>query len=164
MLGAWAIPACAQGTSALDNDAKRAYDRLIAAVPAANAIGKRAVAVLVFPKVTREGGQHSEGVLMRGGRPVGYYSNDGGSSALQTGAQQFGYALFFMNDKSLNALTEASGFEVGIGPSVVVVDQGMAKSATSITMRDEIYAFIFGQKGLMAGIGLQGNKITKLAQ
>ena len=80
------------------------------------------------------------------------------------GAQQFGYAMFFMNEKPLAALTAASGFEVGVGPGVVVVDQGMAKSATSITMKDDIYAFVFGQHGLMAGVGLQGNKITKLAK
>ena len=72
--------------------------------------------------------------------------------------------MFFMNDGALKALTDSSGFEVGVGPSVVVVDEGMAKSATTITMKNDIYAFVFGQKGLMAGVGLQGNKITKLAK
>jgi lipid-binding SYLF domain-containing protein len=81
---------------------------------------------------------------------------------LQAGAQQFGYALFFVNEKALKALTETGGFEIGVGPSVVVVDEGMGKSATSITMKDDVYAFIFGQKGLMGGVGLQGNKITRL--
>ncbi|HPU80254.1 YSC84-related protein, partial [Accumulibacter sp.] len=93
-----------------------------------------------------------------------HYSTTGASYGLQAGAQQFGYAMFFMNEKALNALTENDGFEVGVGPSVVVVDEGMAKSATSMTTKDDIYAFIFSQKGLMAGIGLQGNKITKLAK
>jgi lipid-binding SYLF domain-containing protein len=72
--------------------------------------------------------------------------------------------MFFMNDPSLNALTETNGFEVGVGPSVVVVDEGMGKSLTSMNAKEDVYAFIFGQKGLMAGIGLQGNKITQLAQ
>jgi lipid-binding SYLF domain-containing protein len=71
--------------------------------------------------------------------------------------------MFFMNEKSLNALNQNDGFEVGVGPSVVVVDQGMGKSLTTTTAKDDIYAFIFSQKGLMAGIGLQGNKITRLA-
>jgi lipid-binding SYLF domain-containing protein len=44
----------------------------------------------------------------------------------------------------------------------VVVDQGMAKSTTTTTMRDDVYAFVFSQKGLMAGVGLQGNKITRI--
>lgn len=166
VLSALAIPASAQGRPGLDADAKRVYSKLVASVPAANAVAKHAVAVLVFPKITKAGlvvgGQYGEGVLMRSGKPVAYYSNAGASYGLQAGAQQFGYAMFFMNDKALSALTDTDGFEVGVGPSVVVVDQGMAKSATSITMQDDVYAFIFGQRGLMAGMGLQGNKITKL--
>jgi lipid-binding SYLF domain-containing protein len=72
--------------------------------------------------------------------------------------------MFFMNEKALKTLTETDGFEVGVGPSVVVVDEGMGKSATSITLKDDVYAFVFGQKGLMGGIGVQGNKITALAK
>jgi lipid-binding SYLF domain-containing protein len=81
---------------------------------------------------------------------------------LQAGAQQFGYAMFLMNDKAVSALSANEGFEVGVGPSVVVVDEGKAKTMTTTTAKDDIYAFIFGQKGLMAGLGIQGNKITRL--
>jgi lipid-binding SYLF domain-containing protein len=70
--------------------------------------------------------------------------------------------MFFMNEKALQELDKASGFEIGVGPSVVVMDEGMAKSSTTTTMKEDIYAFIFGQKGLMAGLGIQGNKITKI--
>jgi lipid-binding SYLF domain-containing protein len=82
---------------------------------------------------------------------------------LQAGAQKFGYALFFMNDNAVSQLDKSDGFEVGVGPSVVVVDQGMAKNVTTTTMQDDIYAFVFGQKGLMAGVGLQGNKVKRIA-
>ena len=168
MLAAMSTAASADEWSTLNADAKRAYSRLVSTVPAAKAISERAVAVLVFPTITKAGlvvgGQYGKGVLMRGGKAVGYYNTAGASYGLQAGAQQFGYAMFFMNDNSLKALTESDGFEIGVGPSVVVVDEGMAKSATSMTMKDDVYAFIFGQKGLMAGIGLQGNKITKLAK
>ena len=71
--------------------------------------------------------------------------------------------MFFMNDAALKQLDKAEGFEIGVGPSVVVVDEGMAKTTTTTTMKDDIYAFIFGQKGLMAGLGVQGNKITKIS-
>ena len=67
-----------------------------------------------------------------------------------------------MNEKALASLDASSGFEVGVGPSVVVVDEGMAKNATTKTLTDDVYAFVFGQKGLMAGLGLQGNKISKI--
>jgi lipid-binding SYLF domain-containing protein len=70
--------------------------------------------------------------------------------------------MFFMNDKALEQLDKANGFEVGVGPSVVMMDEGKAKSMTTTTAKDDIYAFIFGQKGLMAGIGIQGNKIDKI--
>lgn len=160
------MSASAQGRGALEADAKRAYNSLVARVPAAKALGKDAVAVLVFPKITKAGlvigGQFGEGVLLKRGKPAGYYSNAGASYGLQAGAQQFGYAMFFMNDKALNALTETDGFEVGVGPSVVVVDEGMGKSLTSMNAKQDVYAFIFGQRGLMAGIGIQGNKISKL--
>jgi len=162
------LPASAQSRGALEADARKAYNSLIVKVPAAKAIGKNAVAVLVFPKITKAGlmvgGQSGDGVLLKEGKATAYYNTSGVSYGLQAGAQQFGYAMFFMNEKSLNALNETSGFEVGVGPSVVIVDEGMAKSATSITMKDDVYAFVFGQKGLMAGVGLQGNKITRLAK
>ena len=161
-----ALSASAQGPGALEADAKRVYNNLVARVPAAKALGKDAVAVLVFPKITKAGfvigGQYGEGALLKGGKAAGYYSTAGASYGLQAGAQQFGYAMFFMNENSLRTLTETNGFEVGVGPSVVVVDEGMGKSLTSMTAKDDIYAFIFSQRGLMAGIGLQGNKITRL--
>jgi len=70
--------------------------------------------------------------------------------------------MFFMTNMALQALDKADGFEVGVGPSVVVTDKGMAKPTTTTTMKDDIYAFIVGQQGLMAGLGIHGNKITNI--
>jgi len=70
--------------------------------------------------------------------------------------------MFMMTDKAVSALAANEGFEVGVGPSVVVIDEGKAKTMTTTTAKDDIYAFIFGQKGLMADLGMQGNKITRL--
>lgn len=152
--------------SKLAADSRATLNKLYAKVAGAKAIGAKAVAVLVFPKVTKAGlmigGQYGEGTLFRNDKVVAYYSTAGASYGLQAGAQTYGYAMFFMNDKALAQLDAAQGFEVGVGPSVVVMDEGMAKSTTSTTMKDDIYAFIFGQQGLMAGLGLQGNKISKL--
>jgi lipid-binding SYLF domain-containing protein len=158
----------AKNTAAtLNSDGQKALNSLYAKVPAAKAIGGKASAVLVFPKVTKAGlgigGQYGEGVLLKGGKPVAYYSTAGLSTGLQVGAQTYGYAMFFMNDAAVKSLDKAEGFEVGVGPSVVVMDEGKAKTTTSTTaMNDDVYAFIFGQKGLMAGLGLQGNKISKI--
>jgi lipid-binding SYLF domain-containing protein len=158
--------AFAADRATLERSARNVYNKLLATVPAAKSLSGDATAVLVFPKVTKAGlivgGQYGEGVLFRQGKAIGYYSTAGASYGLQAGAQQYGYAMFLMNEKAVAALGSNEGFEVGVGPSVVVVDQGMAKSVTTTTARDDIYAFIFSQKGLMAGIGLQGNKITRL--
>jgi lipid-binding SYLF domain-containing protein len=67
-----------------------------------------------------------------------------------------------MTDSGMNWLDKSDGWELGIGPSIVVVDAGLAKSLTTTTAKDDIYAFFFDQKGLMAGLGLQGSKISKI--
>ena len=145
---------------------KAALQQLYGSVPLAKELGPKALAILVFPEVKKAGfgigGQYGEGALLKSGNPVAYYKTTGASFGLQAGAQQYGYAMFFMNAKALQQLDAAKGFEVGVGPSVVLVDEGMAKTATTTTMKDDVYAFVFGQKGLMAGLGIQGNKITKI--
>ena len=162
------LPAAASAAdrAALERDARAALQKLTNTVPAAKSLSTSATAVLVFPKVTKAGlgvgGQYGDGVLFRQGKVAGYYNTSGASFGLQAGAQQFGYAMFMMNDKAVGALSANEGFEVGVGPSVVVMDEGKAKTLTTTTAKDDIYAFIFGQKGLMAGLGLQGNKITRL--
>jgi len=159
-------PAFAASKSDLESSSKKALDKLVAQVPGASALNAKAAGVLVFPTITKAGfmvgGQFGEGVLWRKGKPVGYYNTAGASYGLQAGAQQYGYAMFFMNQKALDSLNSTQGFEVGVGPSVVVMDSGMAKNVTSGTLTEDIYAFVFAQKGLMAGIGIQGNKITRI--
>lgn len=163
-----ALPSVASAASKADLNAssKAALDKLVRTVPAAAALQSKALAVLVFPSITKAGliigGQYGEGVLWRDGRPAGYYNTGGASYGLQAGAQTYGYAMFFMTKSALKSLGSSEGFEIGVGPSVVLVDQGMGKNLTTKTMSEDVYAIVFGQQGLMAGIGIQGNKITKL--
>ena len=149
----------------ITRNAQAALASLYEKVPEAKTLGAKAHAILVFPKVTKAGlgigGLHGEGALIKSGKAVGFYKTSGGSFGLQAGVQTYGYAMFFMNDKALQQLDTANGFEIGVGPSVVVMDEGKAKQITTTTAKDDIYAFIFSQKGLMAGLGIQGNKITK---
>jgi lipid-binding SYLF domain-containing protein len=149
-----------------DRAAAAALRQLINSNPAARRLNEKAVAVLVFPKIVKAGfvlgGAYGEGVLRQGNKTLGYYNSAAASYGLQAGFQWFGYALFFMNDAALKYLDSSNGFEIGLGPSVVVVDQGMAKKFSSTTLTQDVYAFIFGQNGLMAGIGIEGSKITKI--
>ena len=150
----------------LGSESQAALKKLTAGVPLAKELTKTAEAVLVFPQVKKAGlgigGQYGEGALLKKGAAVAYYKTTGASFGLQAGGQKYGYAMFFMNANALDQLDKANGFEVGVGPSIVVVDEGMGKSTTTKTLDKDVYAFIFGQKGLMAGLGVQGNKISKI--
>jgi lipid-binding SYLF domain-containing protein len=152
----------------IEKNAQMSLEKLYASQPAAKTIGEKAKAILVFPNVFKAGflgGVHyGEGVLFQDGQVKGYYNSVAGSFGLQAGVQVFGYAMFLMTDKALEYLDRSSGWEIGVGPSVVAVSTGMGKSLTSTTLRDDVYAFIFNQQGLMAGAGIQGSKITKKTQ
>jgi len=160
--------ALAASRSELKRDAAQALKNLYAKNTAAKLLGPKAKGILVFPYIVKAGfmfgGQMGDGVLTKQGKVAGYYNSLAASYGFQAGVQVFGYALFFMNDAALAYLDKSGGFELGVGPSIVVVDEGMGKSMTSTTITQDVYAFIFSQKGLMAGMGIQGSKITKLSQ
>ena len=161
------LPSSGRAASAaeLDQSAKAALRGLYASNPAAQAVGKKAKAILVFPSIVKGGflvgAQHGDGALLVNGKTVGYYNTVAASYGFQAGVQKFSYAMFFMKDASLNYLRKSGGWEVGSAPSLVVVDTGMARSLSTTTLKKGIYVFFFDQKGLMGGLGLQGTKITQ---
>jgi len=150
----------------LNANGKAALDRLYAQSDRARRYSRDARAILVFPKIVKAGfvigGQGGEGVLFVQGKPMGYYKIGAASFGLQAGGQSFSYALFLMNDSALTYLRKSDGWAIGSGPSVVIVDKGAAMSTTSTTLAKDVYAFPFGQKGLMAGLGLEGSKISAI--
>lgn len=159
-------PASAASKAEIDSDVDVAMQQLYESTPLARMLAKEAKAILLFPSVVKMGFivgvQGGNGALREHGMTVGYYNTVSASYGLQAGIQKFGYALFFMSDSALRYLKNSGGWEIGVGPSVVIVDAGVAKSLTTTTARKEIYAFIFSQKGLMAGLGLQGTKVTRI--
>ena len=167
-MGTLGAPETAPAATAaeIDADVTEALRDLYAATPAARTLGASAKAILVFPGIVKAGfiggAQIGEGALRVGGRTAGYYRTTAVSYGLQAGVQKFGYALFFVTDAALGYLDKSGGFEIGLGPSIVVVDAGRAQALTTTTARDDVYAFVFDQKGLMAGAGLQGSKITRV--
>jgi len=155
----------AQKAAKIDKNVTEATARLYAGSPAAKKLSTVAKGILVFPSVKKAGfivgGQYGEGALRLAGKTTGYYKTTAASFGLQAGGQKFGYAMFFMTPGALEYLKKSDGWEVGVGPSVVVVDEGLARSLTTSSARDDIYVFFFGQKGLMAGLGIQGSKISQ---
>lgn len=166
MIGATIRPATAGSRSEIAGASTAALQQLYRSTPAARSLGEKAAGVLVFPNIVKGGflfaGQYGEGALFRGGKISGYYNTVAASYGFQAGLQKFGYALFFMTPSSLEYLSSSSGWEVGTGPSLTLVDEGFAKSFSTTTLRSDVYAFVFGQEGLMGGIGIQGTKITRI--
>jgi lipid-binding SYLF domain-containing protein len=158
--------AIADSADQIDSRVEASLKQLYASTPSAKVLAKSAKGILVFPNIVKAGfmfgAQYGEGALLEHGDTVGYYSSVAGSYGFQAGVQVFGYAMFFMNENALKYLHQSAGWEIGVGPSIVLVDQGMGKSLTSSTITQDIYAFIFDQKGLMAGAGIQGSKITRI--
>jgi lipid-binding SYLF domain-containing protein len=150
----------------IDREVDAALKKLYEMAPEAEIFRKEAKGILVFPNITKGGfiiGAHyGKGALRKDGATVGYYNTVAASFGLQAGIQSFGYVMFFMNDKALTYLDQSEGWEIGVDPNIVIVEAGMGKSLTTTTGRSDVYAFIFSQQGLMAGLGLQGSKITKI--
>ncbi len=161
-------PALSRGSSAreIDREATQSLANLFTNTPDAKVLADKAVAVLVFPRIVKGGfiigGQFGDGALRKNGKSVAYYRSLAASYGFQAGIQAFGYVLFFMDDESVRYLNNSDGWELGVGPSLVVLDEGFGKNLSTTTLQKGVYAFIFDQTGLMAGMVIQGTKITKI--
>ncbi|HBU97103.1 YSC84-related protein [Thalassospira lucentensis] len=176
LTGATALPlsiatapvAQAASVEELNTESNQSLQKLYDTNPLAKQLSEDAKAILVFPSIIKAGlvfgGAYGEGVLLEDGKIDKYYNSVSASWGLQVGAQSFGYAVFLMTDKAINYLNESKGWEIGVGPTVVVMDEGAAKNLSSSTLKDDAYAFIFDQEGLMVSVSIEGTKITRIKQ
>ena len=151
----------------IDARAKVALEELYAKTPAARDLAQKSAGVLVFPDVTQAGlmvgGQYGTGVMFKNGQPTGHYNIAGGSFGLQAGAETFSQAYFFTTQEALTTFEEAKGFEVGAGLDFAVADVAASGDISSSTLQKPLVVFVWGQQGLMAGVKVEGQKITQLA-
>jgi lipid-binding SYLF domain-containing protein len=161
-----ARPAAAASAEDLNTESRHALENLYKSNPTAEVIGHHARAILIFPNIVKAGlvfgGSYGEGELLHDGKVQGYYNSIAGSWGLQAGAQSYGYVVFLMSAKAVEYLEKTSGWEIGVGPTVVLVNEGMAKNLSTSTLKDDAYAFIFDQQGLMAGLTIEGTKISRI--
>lgn len=101
-------------------------------------------------------------MLLKGSQVTDYYNSVSGSWGLQIGAQTYGYAVFLMTDKAVDYIEKTKGLELGVGPTIAVVDAGVAKNLSTSSLKNDAYAFIFSQQGLMAGVSIEGTKISHI--
>lgn len=150
----------------IDKSSQSALQKLYRTKPLAADVAKSAKAILVFPGIVKAGlvfgGSYGEGELLTGGKVEAYYNSASASWGLQAGAQSYGYVVFLMTDKAISYVHKSKGWEIGVGPTVVMVDEGVAKNLSTSTLKDDAYAFIFNQQGLMAGISIEGSKVSKI--
>ena len=165
-LGMASANAAAATAEDLGKDADQALHTLYKTSPVAEAISRKARAILVFPKIVKAGlvfgGSYGEGVLMKGGHVTEYYNSVSASWGWQAGAESYAYVVFLMSDKAVNYLAKTKGWEIGVGPTVVVVNEGVAKNLSTSTMKGDAYAFITDQQGLMASLSIEGTKISRI--
>ena len=158
--------AAAADKNLLTQDAEAALQALYKTHPGAKTLGTQAAGILVFPKIVRAGfvvgGSGGEGVLFKKEKAHSYYSSGSASVGLQAGVQSFGYAVFFLTEKDLKDFQSSKGWDIGAAPTVVVIDAGAGKELNTTTAKKGVYAFVFNQEGLMAGMALQGQKITRI--
>lgn len=158
--------AAAATAADLNADSNQALQMLYRTQPFAQTIARQAKAILIFPHIVKAGlvfgGAYGEGELRQGRTIDGYYNSLTASWGFQAGAQSYGYVVFLMSNEALRYIHGSQGWEIGVGPTVVIVNQGVAKNLSTSTLKDDAYAFIFDQQGLMAGISLEGTKISRI--
>jgi lipid-binding SYLF domain-containing protein len=153
--------------SEIASEARAALQALYQQRPGARRLADEADAVLVFPSITMAGlapvgGLYGQGAMIRNGEVTGYYNIVGGNLGPQIGAQTFSQAYFFNTPEALERFRETRGFEIGAGATVVAANYGADGEVTSATLQEPIVVTTWDQSGLMAGLTVQGAKITEI--
>lgn len=162
----FAATALAASADKLNREADKALQVFNEEISGANVFLSQAAGYLVFPRVIKAGigigAETGEGVLRVGGSTVAYYRTSSGSIGLQFGAQAKSIVIVFMTREALDKFRKSSGWKVGVDGSVALIDVGAGKTIDTDNVRDPVVGFIFGSKGLMYNLTLEGSKFTKL--
>ena len=168
ILGMMAFTDTAIAASAVEIDAKAdsTLKMFFEKVGPAKELSAKSKGILVFPDVIKAGfgigGEYGEGALRINGKTVEYYNTAAASIGLQLGAQEKAIILLFMDGKALDDFRKSDGWEAGVDGSVAVVEWGTGGSIDTTNIKDPIIGFVFGNKGLMFNLTLEGSKMSKI--
>ncbi|MBT8107984.1 MAG: hypothetical protein KJP17_07090 [Gammaproteobacteria bacterium] len=158
--------ALAASAEKIDREADKALEVFKEQVSGSDVFLNQAAGYLVFPKVYKAGigigAETGEGVLRVGGSSVDYYRTTAASVGLQLGAQAKSIVIAFMTSEALDKFRNSEGWKVGVDGSVALVDIGAGKTIDSQNIKDPVVGFVFGSKGLMYNLTLEGSKFSKL--
>jgi lipid-binding SYLF domain-containing protein len=150
----------------INADVDSTLARLYSTANGSRELVAKARGVLVFPSVIQAGfwvgGQYGEGALRVGGQTAGYYSTAGGSFGLQIGAQSKAIIFLFMTQDALDRFRNSEGWAAGVDATVAVVQVGANGNIDTSTATAPVEAFVLTNAGLMAGVSLEGTKVTRL--
>tara|TARA_R110000782_G_scaffold64649_1_gene131679 strand:- start:532 stop:1092 length:561 start_codon:yes stop_codon:yes gene_type:complete len=158
--------ALAASGAEINREANQALEVFRDDIAGADVFLSQAAGYLVFPRVIKVGvgvgAETGEGVLRVGGQTVGYYRTTSGSIGLQLGAQAKSIVIAFLTKDALDKFRNSNGWKIGVDGSVALIDLGAGKTIDSQNIKDPVVGFIYGSKGLMYNLTLEGSKISKL--
>jgi len=158
-------PSRADTAYAVASGSNQALQQLYRTSPVAALLARRAKAILVFPKIVKAslvvGGASGEGELMRGRGIDGYYKLETQSFGIQVGAESYQYVVFLMTPSAVQNLERGSGWQLGRGPTLMLVNRDSPRNLATAPLRYDSYGFAFNQRGLIAGVGAEGTRISR---
>ncbi len=170
VIGAFWQPGTSYAKSAKEIDVRvdTALERFNNDIKGGKEFLKTAKGVLVFPSVIKAGigigGEYGEGALRINGKTVDYYSTAAASIGFQLGAQSKTVIVVFMQADALKKFRASSGWEAGVDGSVALIELGAGGSIDTTNIKSPIVGFVFGNKGLMYNLTLEGSKYTKIVR
>jgi lipid-binding SYLF domain-containing protein len=159
--------ACAaQNKAAIDDGVQKTQQQFIELDPRHADLENRAAGVLIFPQITKGGmalaAEYGAGVLQVRGATVGYYSLAAASVGLTAGMATRSEIILFMTQEALDKFLKSRGWSIGAQTGIAMISKGAAGDLDSYTLKKPILGFVFGEKGLMADLSLEGSKIKRI--
>ena len=156
----------AKSSAEIDASIESAIERFTDEIKGGQTYLDGARGVLVIPKMIKAGlvlgVEYGEGALVVDNIKVQYYRAFSGSLGLQLGIGSKDLIILFYDDEAMDDFIYSSGWQVGVDGSVAIWDMGAGGSLDSTEAQDPIVGFVFGHKGLIAGVSLEGTKFTKI--
>jgi len=166
---------CTTTGAAGDPDARRArintgvdnaLAELFRQVEGSRELVGQARGVLVFPDVLQAGfmfaASRGDGALRIRGTTQSFHSTTSGSFGVQAGAQSTAVFVLFMTDDALTRFRDSSGWTVGADASVTLMTVGANASVSTTTVQQPVIGYVLANRGLMAGVSLDGTRVARL--
>ena len=163
-----ATPSFARSRASIDAAVRAKIEEMQSQLPFTQTLVEHAAGMLVIPRITKAGlmvgGAYGEGALVIGNAPVDYYSVAAASFGFQIGLQQMASVLFFMSSDRLTQFRQRDGWTLGADLEYAVIEKGETAAIDTNTYKDDVFAVVFGQKGLLAGASIEGSKYSRIVR